>query len=316
MAELLVVTDGHTLNPGDLSWDDFKKYGKVEVYERSSPSEVTERCRNATLIITNKTPVDASLIAACPKLKLIAVTATGYNIIDIEAARKRNIIVCNVPGYGTVSVAQHTFALILELVNHAGENARTVAEGKWSTSKDWCYTVAPIVELSGKTLGIVGLGNIGGEVAKIGAAFGMRVIFSNPRPKQSGYEQVSVEELFSRADVISLHCPLTADNKQFVNAALLSLMKRSACLINTSRGMLINESDLATALRNGTIAGAGLDVLSTEPPRDNPLIGSPRCIITPHNAWLSFESRSRMMAATLANVEKTLAGRPQNVVNA
>jgi glycerate dehydrogenase len=316
MDELIVVTDGHTLNPGDLDWQPFSRFGELRVYDRTSPGQGVERCREASVIITNKTPIDKNIIEFSPRLKLIAVTATGYNIIDTEAARQRKINVCNVPGYGTASVAQHAFALILELVNHVGENARTVVDGQWSKSKDWCYTVRPIVELSGKTIGIVGLGSIGGEVAKIASAFGMKVIFYNHRKKTSPYEQVSMDDLFAMSDVISLHCPLTKENERFVNARLLSLVKKSAYLINTSRGLLINENDLAQALHDGNLAGAGLDVLSAEPPVENPLIGAPRCIITPHNAWLSFEARSRIMAATFANVDAAIKGNPRNVVNA
>jgi glycerate dehydrogenase len=316
MTSKIVVTDGFTLNPGDLSWKPFEEFGKVDIFERTRPDQLLQRCSGASVIITNKTPVSSEIIHAHSDLKIIAVTATGYNVVDIGAAKQKGIIVCNVPGYGTDSVAQHTFALLLELTNHVGKNATSVNKGDWSRSKDWCYVDSPITELSGKILGIVGYGKIGQRVAAIGRAFGMEVIYSNPSTRRSEHQFASLEELFKSSDVVSLHCPLNETNHSFVNELLLSLMKPSAFLINTARGQLINEADLANALMKGRLAGAALDVLAKEPPSsENPLIGLPNCIITPHNAWLSVEARNRIMNVTFENVKAALAGSPQNVVS-
>lgn len=312
----IVITDGYTLNPGDLSWDPFYKIGEVAYYERSSAVETIERCRNAAIIITNKTPVTREVIEAAPQLKIIAVSATGYNVIDIAAAKERNILVCNVPVYGTYSVSQHTFALILELTNQAGRHARSVEDGEWANAADWSYTKTPIIELSEKVLGIVGFGRIGQQTAQIATALGMKVIYHNRSKKDLPQEAVSMEELIAKSDFISLHCPLTADNKGMIDRNFLLSMKTSAFLINTSRGQLINETDLAEALKSGTIAGAALDVLSDEPPAKNhPLIGLSNCIITPHIAWVSFEARKRMMQSTYRNIVQALAGKAENVVN-
>lgn len=311
----IVITDGFTLNPGDLRWKPFEELGEVVVYDRTSEDRVRERCRNASVIITNKTPVSSAVIEAATGLKVIAVTATGYNVVDVEAADKKGIPVCNVPGYGTDSVAQHTFALLLELANHAGRNSASVHQGEWSRSADWCYSKAPLVELSGKTFGIIGYGRIGRKAGEIARAFGMNVIYSSRSDKGGESKRRSVEDIFSQSDVVSLHCPLTSDNHSFVNERLLSQMKPTAFLINTARGQLIHEQDLATALKNKVLAGAALDVLSKEPPPpENPLIGAPSCIITPHTAWLSFEARQRIMDITYNNVARALAGKLQNVV--
>jgi len=288
----------------------------VVIHDRTPEDLVADRCKSAEVIITNKTVISAGTITGAKKLKLIAVTATGFNIVDLKAADERKIPVCNVPGYGTDSVAQHTFALLLELTNHVGTNAQSVREGAWSRSPDWCYSRLPLSELHGKTLGIVGFGRIGRQVGKIAAAFGMKVIYHDRSEKPGAAQKVSMEELFSASDVVSLHCSLKDDNYGFVNARLLSTMKPTAFLINTARGQLINESDLAVALGNKTIAAAALDVLSKEPPpADHPLVGLANCLITPHNAWLSFEARSRIMKTTCRNVEQMLAGNPQNIVN-
>jgi glycerate dehydrogenase len=287
------------------------------IYDRTAAGEVASRCREALVIVTNKTPVTRETIAAAKDLQVIVVTATGYNIVDVAAASERRIPVCNVPGYGTDSVAQHTFALLLELANHVGLNAGSVSRGDWSRSPDFSYSVKPIVEISGKTLGIVGFGRIGQKVGEIARAFGMKVIYQSNHVVPSAYAKpVPLGELFSVSDFVSLHCPLKPDNREFVNAALLSGMKPSACLINTARGQLIREPDLADALRNKRIAGAALDVLSTEPPpADHPLIGLGNCIITPHNAWLSLEARQRILKTTIDNVSRALHGQPANVVN-
>ncbi len=313
----IVVTDGYTLNPGDISWDPIQTFGEVTVYDRTPAHQIVERCKDATIVLTNKVPFNKDTLAALPNLKMISVLATGYNVIDTAAASSLGITVSNAPAYGTVSVAQHVFALLLELTNHVGRNARTVAEGKWQTNPDWCYTEAPVIELAGKTFGVVGFGNIGQQAAAIARAFGMKVIYHNPSQKQSDIgTQVDLATLFSSADFISLHCPLTASNQGFVNAALLQTMKPTAMLINTARGQLINEEELAVALNNGTIAGAALDVLSKEPPVDgNPLLQAANCMVTPHNAWISREARQRIMDITASNIAAFKKGQPVNVVN-
>ncbi len=313
----IVITDGYTLNPGDQSWEAFGHLGEVVYYDRTATNETVERCRNATVIITNKTPINTEVIEAAQKLKLIAVTATGYNIVDIATAKKREIPVCNVPDYGTHSVAQHAFALLLELTNHVGTNAASVQAGDWFRSPDWCYTKHPVMELKNKKIGIIGLGKIGKQMATIAAAFGMEVIYTRGKNALKSWREVPLHQLFIQADFISVHCPLTADNTGFINKELLDLMKPTSYLINTSRGQLIAEKDLAIALQKNKLAGAALDVLSTEPPQaTNPLIGLPNCIITPHNAWISFEARNRIMRVTVENVTAALNGKSKNVVNA
>lgn len=312
----IVITDGYTLNPGDLSWEPFDALGEVIYYDRTRPEEIMARCREAHVIVTNKTPVSAEVIASAKDLKLIAVTATGYNVVDIAAAKRKGIPVCNVPEYGTHSVAQHALALLLELTNHVGRHAQSVREGEWVRAIDWSYARAPLIELKDKTLGIVGLGRIGNQAANIAHALGMNVIYHGGRAEKIPATPVSLEELFSKSDFISLHCPLKADNQEFVNTALLSRMKPTAYLINTSRGQLIREPDLADALKKGVLAGAALDVLSKEPPpADHPLLGLPNCLITPHNAWLSYEARQRILDTTIQNVKMGIEGRPQHVVN-
>jgi glycerate dehydrogenase len=313
----IVVTDGYTLNPGDLSWENIAAIGHLVVYDRTPPEKVFERCAEADIIVTNKVPVTAALIDACPRLKCICVVATGYNVIDVKAASERKIVLCNVPAYGTDSVAQHTFSLLLEMTNHVGKHARSVADGQWEHAPDWCYTLAPMQELAGKTLGIVGLGHIGRQVAAIAAAFKMPVIYYSRQAKEHPFASYcSLEHLFTQSDFITLHCPLTPDNKEFVNRSLLQRMKSSALLINTARGALINEQDLADALNSDQIAGAALDVLSVEPPTSgNPLLRAKNCIITPHNAWMSKEARQRIMSTTTKNIAAFLQGKPLNQVN-
>jgi glycerate dehydrogenase len=277
---------------------------------------IVERCADADILIINKTPLQRETLDLLPKLKMIAVTATGYNIIDTAAATEKNIVISNVPAYGTASVAQHAFALLLELTNHAGFHGQSTARGEWQRSKDWSYTIMPVKELSAKTFGIIGFGNIGQQAARIALAFGMNVIYYNPGKKKfDGAMPVDLSTVFENSDVISLHCPLKPDNNQFVNRSLLSSMKKTAYLINTARGQLINEADLAEALNNGVIAGAGLDVLSTEPPvGDNPLFKAKNCIITPHIAWISKEARQRIMDTTVKNIKAFEKGNPINVV--
>ncbi len=313
----IVVTDGYTLNPGDLSWDTIQDFGEVVIHERTAIEKIVEQCKDADIILTNKTPFTKETLEQLPKLKFIGVTATGYNIIDVKTASLQNIVVSNVPGYGTASVAQHVFALLLEVSNHTGRNAEFVADGKWQHAVDWCYTIAPVTELAGKTFGVVGFGNIGQNAAAIAKVFGMKVIYYNPNPKKSDIGgQVSLENLFKESDFISLHCPLTTTNTEFVNMALLKTMKPSAVLINTSRGQLINEQDLADALNQNIIAAAALDVLSKEPPPEtNPLLKAKNCLITPHNAWISLEARKRIMAVTEANIAAFVNGSPVNRVN-
>jgi glycerate dehydrogenase len=311
----IVITDGYTLNPGDLSWQSFEDFGEVVYYDRTSLSEVAERCRNARIIITNKTPINKEVISVASGLKMIAVTATGYNVVDIIAAKQKGVTVCNVPEYGTHSVAQHTFSLVLELSNHVGRHAQSVSNGDWVKSPDFSYVKSPVIELKDKILGIIGLGRIGRQTMEIACAFGMNVIYNGGSDPTGRAKQVSQPELFSQSDFISLHCPLKADNQGFVNKTLLSRMKSTAFLINTSRGQLINEQDLANALKSKTIAGAALDVLSKEPPPpDHPLLNISNCLITPHIAWVSFEARKRIMDKTHENIKAFISGRAQNVV--
>lgn len=312
----IVITDGFTLNPGDLSWQGIEALGSMQYYDRTNQVEVIDRCFNAAVIVTNKTIINAAVINTATQLKMIAVTATGYNNVDITAAKKKGVLVCNVPGYGTSSVAQHAFSLILQLTNHVGINAASVANGEWAVAKDWCYSRKPIIELKDKILGIIGMGKIGGQVAAIAKAFGMQVIYFGGKEKVAAAKPVNLYELFMQSDVVSLHCPQTSDNHAFVNKEILELMKPSSFLINTARGTLINEKDLAQALQQHRIAGAALDVLSTEPPaKSNPLVGLPNCIITPHNAWMSFEARRRMLEITVANIQGFIKAKRQNVVN-
>ncbi len=314
----ITVLDGHTLNPGDLSWDALKALGPCDIFDRTTPGEVAVRAAHAEIAITNKAVLHRTQIEALPKLKYIAVTATGYNVVDIEAAKERGIIVSNVPTYGTRSVAQHTFALLLELTQHAGHHAQTVREGRWARSADWCYWDKPLVELDGLTLGIVGYGRIGQATARLAEAFGMKVITapsSGGKPRGSDVAVADLDTLFSTSDVVSLHCPLTPETKHLVNAPRLARMKPTAFLLNTSRGPLIDEAALAEALNSGRLAAAALDVLSAEPPTaDNPLLTAKNCLITPHNAWAMRAARARLMRTTVENVRAFFAGTPQNVV--
>ncbi len=315
----IIILDGYTLNPGDLDWTLVEKLGEVTIYDRSSPDEIVKRIADAEIILTNKVNISREVIMRSPALKYIGVTATGYNIVDVKAAAERKIIVTNVPAYGTESVAQHTLALLLELTSHVGLHASDVRNGGWSSQPDFAYWKKPLVELHGKTFGIVGLGKIGKAVARIALGFGMKVISVHKHPerdKMTGVSFTNLESLFQEADIASLHCPLNEENKEFVNHSLLSKMKRSAFFINVSRGGLVNENDLANALNNDIIAGAGLDVLSTEPPpMSNPLLSAKNCIITPHQAWAAQASRGRMMKIVSQNILAFLEGHPQNVVN-
>ena len=314
----LVVLDGFTLNPGDLSWDEFKSLGACAIYDRTTPEQVLPRTGTVEIILTNKTVLTRDHIHQLPQLKYIGVLATGTNVVDLVAARERNIPVTNVPAYGTKSVAQATFALLLELAQRTGHHAQTVRDGKWTRGNEWCYWDFPLVELDGLTIGIIGFGRIGRAVAELAQAFGMNVLAHSPSVK-SGPPFVrfaDLETLFRQSDVVSLHCPLTAQTKNLVNAERLAWMKPSAFLLNTSRGLLVDERALAHTLGAGGIAGAGLDVLSEEPPpSENPLLRAANCIITPHNAWATRAARARLMRIAVQNVRAFLAGKPQNVVN-
>jgi glycerate dehydrogenase len=315
----IVVLDGHTLNPGDLSWDELEALGECEIHDLTPADEVVNRAIDADIVLTNKTPVTRESIQALPKLQYIGVLATGYNIVDTAAARERNIPVANVPTYGTKSVAQHTFALLLELTQHAGHHAQTVRDGRWTKSPDFCYWDYPLVELDGLTMGIVGFGRIGRAVADLALAFGMKILVNSrsaSREIAPNVRFVEVDALFRESDVVSLHCPLTPETRGLVNAQRLSLMKPTAFLLNTSRGPLIDEAALANALNVGSLAGAGLDVLSTEPPRStNPLLEAKNCLITPHIAWASRAARTRLMQVAVANVRAFLDGKPQHIVD-
>ena len=313
----IVVTDGYALNPGDMSWDPISKFGDVSIYDRTSPPEIFERCMEADIILSNKTEFSKENIDRLHNVKLISVLATGYNVVDISAAKNKGIVVCNVPAYGTDSVAQHTFALILELANKISIHIRSVRNGEWQQCPDYSYSKQPLIELAGKTLGIIGLGNIGMQTAKLANAFGMRVIYSSRHDKHTSLGEFrTIEHVFKESDFISLHCPLTDNNNEFVNKELLQQMKPSAYIINTARGQLINEQDFANALNNNVIAGAALDVLSKEPPDgSNPLLSAKNCIITPHNAWSTKEARQRIIDTTSENIKAFLDNRPKNVVN-
>jgi len=313
----IIAADGFALNPGDLDWAKIETLGDLRVFDRSSKEDIISRCSGADIVLTNKVVFNRETLKALPDLKLIAVLATGYNIIDIQAAKEQGITVCNVPDYGSASVAQHTFALILELANRVGIHSDSVHKGEWVKSKDFSYSLTPLIELQGKTLGIVGFGTIGRKTAVIARAFGMNVLYHTPSVKDTDLaEYRQLKELFSESDIVTLHLPLKDSNKKFVNRQLLSAMKDSAFLINTSRGPLIDEADLAEALNKGIIAGAAVDVLSEEPPpSSNPLLSARNCIITPHNAWMSAEARTRIIEITAENIRSFLKGSPVNVVS-
>jgi glycerate dehydrogenase len=315
----IVVLDGFTLNPGDLSWERLRELGECSIYDRSAPEEVMARARNAEIVLTNKIMLSADMIERLGRLKYIGVTATGFNIADVEAARERGIPVTNVPTYGTDSVAQMVFAHLLNLTQNVGHHARTVSEGRWCTSEDFCYWDTPLVELAGLTMGIIGFGRIGQTTARLARAFGMKVIacdVTTPEEMPDGCEMVELKDVFRHADVVSLHCPLTPHTEHIVNKQNLALMKKTAFLINTSRGSLVDEQVLADALNSGRIAGAGLDVLAVEPPeQQNPLLNARHCYVTPHIAWATRAARKRLLNVAVDNVAAFLAGRPQNVVN-
>ncbi len=315
----IVVLDGFTLNPGDLSWDDLRALGDCSIHDRTPVDQVVERARAAEVVLTNKTVVNREHITALPELRYIGVLATGYNNVDVLAARERGIPVSNVPSYGHHSVAQMTMALLLELTQHVGHHAATVREKRWSASPDFCYWDFPLIELCGLTMGVVGFGRIGRRVSELAAAFGMNVLVHTSHPPKvfpPGLTFVDFNRLLAESDVVSLHCPLTPSTKNLINRERLSQTKPTAFLLNTSRGALIDDAALAEALNAGKLAGAGLDVLSIEPPpRDNPLFSAKNCLITPHIAWATRSARSRLLKAAVENLAAFLKGAPQNVVN-
>jgi glycerate dehydrogenase len=316
----IVVLDGNRLNPGDNPWVEIAAYGELEVHDWSDPDQVVDRAKDADIVLTNKSLVLRDSIEQLPKLRYISVLATGYNSVDVQAARQRNIPVSNVPVYGTDSVAQYVFALLLELCHHVGQHGEVVHSGEWERSGTWSLFKTPLVELVSKTMAVVGFGRIGRRVGELAHVFGMRVLAVDIReenpPDYQPFAFVPLQEAFREADVVSLNCALTAENQGMVNRDLLASMKASAFLINAARGPLIREADLAEALDQGVIAGAALDVVSTEPIRaDNPLLKAGNCIITPHIAWASLEARRRLMKTTADNIGAFLRGQPQNVVN-
>lgn len=316
----IVVLDGYTLNPGDLSWEGLEALGDVTVYERTPADKVVKRAQNADAVFTNKVPLTEDQLSQLPTLKFIGVLATGYNIVAVEAARQQEIVVSNVPGYGTTSVVQLTFALLLELTLHVQRHSDAVMEGRWANSVDFCFWDYPLIELAGKTMGIIGFGSIGEKVADVATAFGMTIIGSKrhhtDQSHRPNFRWAELPELLEQSDVVSIHCPLLPETKGLINKENLAKMKPSALLLNTSRGPVIEEQDLANALNNGVIAGAGIDVLSAEPPAaGNPLFTAKNCLITPHIAWATQEARRRLMAMTVENLTAFIERHPINVVN-
>ena len=318
----IVVLDGYTENPGDLSWDKLAALGELTVYDRTSYTEdplIAQRIGDAEVAIVNKTPISRATMDRCPQLKLITLLATGYNVVDCAAAKEKGIQVCNVPTYGTACVGQYAIALLLEVCHHIGHHDRTVHEGKWANHIDWCYWDYPLIELDGKTAGIIGFGRIGQTTGRIAKALGMKVLAHDLYPNDAGRaiaDYVDLDTLLSQSDVVFLHCNLTADNERMIDRAAIAKMKDGAILINNSRGQLIDEQDVADALQAGKLAAAGLDVVYTEPIRaDNPLLAAPNCILTPHMSWGAKEARQRIMDITADNVKAWLDGAPINVVN-
>jgi glycerate dehydrogenase len=315
----IVVLDGYTLNPGDLSWEELKRIGDVTIYDRTPKELILERAHDADVLFTNKTPLTSEIITQLPNLKYIGVLATGYNVVDIKAATQQEIIVTNIPAYGTYSVAQMVFALLLELCHHVQLHSNAVRSGAWTKSPDFCFWNYPLIELAGKTIGILGFGRIGRQVAKIAAALGMNIIaadiYKNDVPDLENFKWVEIPELIKESDVISLHCPLFPETKGIINHTNIRHMKSAAFLINTSRGGLIIEKDLAEALNNENIAGAALDVLTIEPPDgNNPLFTAKNCIITPHISWATLEARTRLMDTAIQNLKSFLNGKVINAV--
>jgi len=315
----IVILDGGCLNPGDLSWDPLRRFGEVQVFDRTAEEDVVARAAGAAIVLTNKTPLSAAALRQLPELRYIGVLATGYDVVDMATAGRQGIVVSNIPTYGTASVAQFVFALLLELCHNVRLHADAVRAGEWSRSADWSFWKAPLVELAGRTMGIIGFGRIGRQTGRIADAMGMRVIandtYQGDPPAYGGFRWATVEELLRESDVVSLHSPLFPETQGMINARSLAWMEASAFLINTSRGALVVDQDLADALNAGRLAGAGLDVLSVEPPAEtNPLLTARNCLVTPHIAWATKEARSRLMDAGMQNVAAFLRGEPRNVV--
>ncbi|MDR1638945.1 MAG: D-2-hydroxyacid dehydrogenase [Clostridiales bacterium] len=316
----IVVLDGYTLNPGDISWAEFEKLGSLIVYDRTEASQIAERIGDAEIVLTNKTQLSSKTLAECPTVRYIGVLATGYNVVDVATAKERGILVTNIPAYGTAAVAQMVFALLLEICHHVSEHSLSVHKGDWTIDKDWCFWNYPLIELSGKTMGIIGFGRIGLAVSQIAVALGMKVLAYDLSPNRSLETErcrfASLEETLSSSDVISLHCPLLPSNQGMINKDSISLMKDGVILINTARGPLIAEQDLADALQSGKVYAAGLDVVSAEPIQlGNPLLNAKNCFITPHIAWAPKESRARLMRIASENLRAFLSGNPVNVVS-
>ena len=317
----IVVLDGYTENPGDLSWEPIESQGELTVYDRTEYKDevIIDRIKDAEIVFTNKTPINRNVIEKCPFLRFVGVLATGYNVVDVQAAADHDVVVCNVPTYGTASVAQYSIALLLEISCHIGHHGQTVKEGKWQNCQDWCYWDYPLIELMDKTIGIIGFGRIGQQEGRIAKALGMKVLANDPYQSEEGKtigDYVSLDELYERSDVISLHCNLTAENEGMINKDNISKMKDEVIIINNSRGQLVNEKDLAEALNEGKVSAAGLDVVSTEPIlADNPLLEAKNCIITPHISWASKECRQRIMDISAQNLVSFLEGNPINKVS-
>ena len=315
----IVILDGYTENPGDLSWAELEKLGEVTVYDRTPAEEIVSRIGDAEIVITNKTPISRETMDACPNMKYIAVLATGYNVIDTAAAKEKGIPVSNVPTYGTAAVGQFAIAMLLEICHHVAHHSRTVYEGKWNACADWCYWDYPLIELDGKTMGIIGFGRIGQTTGRIAKAMGMKILAYDNFQSESGKaigEYVDLDTLLTQSDVVALHCPLFPETQGIINKDTIARMKDGVILLNNSRGPLIVEQDVADALTSGKIYAAGLDVVSTEPIRnDNPLLKAKNCFITPHISWAPKESRQRIMDCTVSNVAAFQAGNPVNVVN-
>lgn len=314
----IVILDAYAANPGDLSWDEFATLGELTVYDRTAPEDVAARIGDAEVVFINKVRLTDEIFAACPNLKLVSILATGYNIVDLAAAKRRGITVCNVPGYSTRAVVQMTFALLLEICQQVGLHSGAVRTGRWQTCPDFCFWDRPLIELDGKTMGIVGYGAIGSAVGTVAQALGMKLLVTarHEKPVPEGARFVSLPELLAQSDVVSLHCPQTAENARMIDAGALAQMKDGAILLNTARGGLLDEQAVADALRSGKLLAAGMDVVSAEPIRaDNPLLTAPNCFLTPHIAWAPLETRRRLQAISAENLRAFLAGKPQNVVN-
>ena len=314
----IVILDAYAANPGDLSWDEFAALGELTVYDRTAPEDVAARIGDAEVVFINKVRLTDEIFAACPNLKLVSILATGYNIVDLAAAKRRGITVCNVPGYSTRAVVQMTFALLLEICQQVGLHSGAVHTGRWQTCPDFCFWDRPLIELDGKTMGIIGYGAIGSAVGTVAQALGMKLLVTarHEKPVPEGARFVSLPELLAQSDVVSLHCPQTAENARMIDAGALAQMKDGAILLNTARGGLLDEQAVADALRSGKLLAAGMDVVSAEPIRaDNPLLTAPNCFLTPHIAWAPLETRRRLQAISAENLRAFLAGKPQNVVN-